>query len=114
MMKVGDTAYLVYEDHRKDPINVTIKSIGRKYITVDGVHSSESKYDIITKKSVDDNTGWNCCATLYASCEQYRQAQYKKLVTNELRLRIIARLQYGLVEDGTIRDMANLLGIEIE
>lgn len=114
MMKVGDTAYLVYDDTRKGPVNVTIKSIGRKYITVDGVHRSESRYDIITKKSVDDNTGWNCRATLYASCEQYRQVCYKKLVTNELRLRIIAKLQYSLVADDTIRDMANLLGIEIE
>lgn len=113
MMKAGDTAYLVYDDTRKDPLNVTIKSIGRKYITIDGVHSSESRYDILTKRSADDASGWNCRATLYESCEQYHQARYEKLVTNELRLRIIARLQYSLVADGTIRDIANLLCIEI-
>lgn len=70
-MKVGDKVYLVYEDPRRPSYNVTIKSIGSKYITVDGVHHSESRYDILTKKSVDDRNGWNCGARLYENKEKY-------------------------------------------
>ena len=111
-MKIGDTLYLVYDDTRKKPINVTVKSIGRKYITVDGVHACESRYDILTKRSVNDNTGWNCCATLYTSKEQYNKAAYQKLIANEYRLRIIYMLQHGRVPDSMILDIANQLGIK--
>lgn len=111
-MKIGDTLYLVYDDTRKEPRNVTVTSIGRKYITVDGVHGSESKYDILTKKSVDDNTGWNCRATLYTSKEQYNKIAYQKLITNEYCIRIIHMLQHGMVSDSKILDIANQLGIK--
>lgn len=49
-MKVGDKVYLVYEDPRRPSHEVNIISIGKKYITVDRVHRSESRYDILTKK----------------------------------------------------------------
>lgn len=56
-MKVGDNVYLVYDDARRGARHVVIKSIGSKYITMSGVHRSEARYDKLTKRSVDDNTG---------------------------------------------------------
>ena len=50
-MKVGDKAYLVYEDPRRPSCEVTVVSIGNKYITVDRVHHTESRCDILTKKN---------------------------------------------------------------
>lgn len=74
-MKVGDKVYVVFNDTRREPFYTTIKSIGRKYITIDNIHYTESKYDIVTKESVDDCNGHNCKATLYESEQAYIEKQ---------------------------------------
>lgn len=110
-MKVGDEVYLVYDDTRRVPRHVTIKSIGHKYITVSGVHSSESKYDILTKRSVDDTRGWNCKAQLYESVEQYNEQQLENLVIHELKTRIVFYLQHKSIAPEVIHTIAKLLHI---
>ena len=113
-MKVGDKAYLVYEDPRRHSHEVNIISIGKKYITVDGVHRSESRYDILTKKSADDQNGCNCRARLYESKEKYFEQQLENMRINEIRQRIIYRIQLGAIESKTLYTIAKLLKIETE
>lgn len=113
-MKVGDKVYLAYDDTRKSAQYVTIKSIGHKYITVSGVHSSESRYDILTKRSVDDIRGWNCNAQLYESEEQYNEQRLENLVLSELKARIVICLQCTPIAPKVIRTIAKLLHINIE
>lgn len=113
-MKVGDNVYLVYSDTRRKPCYVTIKSIGHKYITVSGVHSSESKYDILTKRSVDDTRGWNCNAQLYESEEQYHKQKLEDTILGELRNKIAFYVQHNLTEPKLIYTIAKLLKIEIQ
>ena len=110
-MKVGDSAYLVYSDNRKKPCYVTVKSIGHKYITVSGVHSSESKYDILTKSSVDDARGWNCNAQLYESEEQYRKQKSEDTILNKLRTEIVFYVQHKPIEPKLLHTIARLLKI---
>lgn len=113
-MKVGDKVYLVYDDSRRSPFYVTIRSIGNKYITIDGVHRSESRYDITTKCSVDDSRGWNCKARLYESKEKYFEQQLESMVIRELINRIVYCLNHKPIKPKTLHSIARLLGIETE
>ena len=113
-MKVGDEVYLVYEDTRRGSQYVTIKSIGSKYITVDGVHSSESRYDILTKESVDDRHGWNCRACLYESKEKYFEQQLENMRVNEIKTRIVYYIQHNTIEPEVLYTIAKLLKIKTE
>ena len=113
-MKVGDNVYLVYDDARRGACHVVIKSIGSKYITVSGVHRTEARYDKLTKRSVDDNTGWNCKAELFESKEKYFEQQLEDMRINEIRQRIIHRMQLGAIEPKMLYTIAKLLKIETE
>lgn len=113
-MKVGDKVYLVYEDPRRPSHEVNIISIGKKYITVDRVHRSESRYDILTKKSVDDQSGCNCRARLYESKEKYFEQQLEDMRINEIRRRIIYCVQSRAIEPKRLYTIAKLLKIETE
>lgn len=44
-LKKGDVVSCISRDSRNGNVEVTVKSIGRKYITVDGVNVSYSKYE---------------------------------------------------------------------
>lgn len=90
MIKVGSQVYIVPDDTRNIPYYRTVVSIGRKYITVDD-NPSCNKFDISTKKSVNDKTGWNPRLNLYESKFAYeQQLQYsierKQLLENIDRL----------------------------
>lgn len=110
-MKVGDNVYLVYDDARRGARRVVIKSIGSKYITVSGVHRSEARYDKLTKRSVDDNTGWNCNAELFESesaCIEYKNRySLERKLTNE----IIEALRHNAYKFNTLRDIKIISGI---
>lgn len=113
-MKVGDKAYLVYEDCRRPSCEVTVVSIGNKYITVDGVHRTESRYDILTKESIDDQSGWNCRARLYESREKYVEQQLEDIRVNEIKQRIIYVVKNCAIEPKLLYTIARLLKIEIK
>ena len=113
-MKVGDKAYLVYEDLRRPSHEVTVVSIGNKYITVDRVHRTESRYDILTKESVDDQSGCNCRARLYESKEKYLEQQSEDIRVGKIKQRIIHCVQSRAVEPKLLYTIARLLKIEIE
>lgn len=113
-MKVGDKVYLVYEDSRLRSQYVTIKSIGSKYITVDGVHRSESRYNILTKESVDDRSGWNCRARLYESKEKYFEQQLEDACVDKVKTRIVNYIQHHAIELKMLHTIAKLLKIETE
>lgn len=110
-MKVGDTVYLVYDDSRQRACNVVIKSIGNKYITVDGVHKSEARYDKLTKRSVDDNRGWNCNAELFESESAYIEYKNKRSLERKLANEIIEALKRNTYGFNTLRDIKIILGI---
>ena len=74
MIKVGSRVYIVPEDTRTKPYYAIVKSIGSKYITVEG-HSSYSRFSIYTHESIDDRTGWNPHLTLYESERDYQIMQ---------------------------------------
>ena len=113
-MKGGDKVYLVYEDSRRLSHEVNIISIGNKYITVDSVHRSESRYDILTKESVDDQSGCNCKARLYESKEKYFEQQLEDTRINEIRQRIIYCVRSRAIEPKRLYAIAKLLKIETE
>ena len=71
MIKVGSQVYIVPEDTREEPYYAIVKSIGSKYITVEG-HLSYSRFSIYTHKSINDRTGWNSQLTLYESKRDYQ------------------------------------------
>ena len=86
MIEVGSKVYIVPDDTRNVPYYRTVISIGRKYITV-ADNSSLNKFDILTKRSVDDKTGWNPKLKLYDSKFAYEQqlqyyAERKQLLEN--------------------------------
>lgn len=74
MIKVGSQVYIVPEDTREKPYCAIVKSIGSKYITVEG-HLSYSRFSIYTHKSINDKTGWNPQLTLYESKRDYQAMQ---------------------------------------
>ena len=111
-MKVGDKVYLVYEDSRRPSCEVTVVSIGNKYITVDGVHRTESRYDILTKESVDDQSGWNCRARLYESKKKYFEQQLENIRVNEIKQRIIYIVKNCAIEPKLLYTIAGLLKID--
>ena len=113
-MKVGDKAYLVYNDPRRPSCEVTVVSIGNKYITIDGVHRTESRYDILTKESVDDQSGWNCRARLYESKEKYFEQRAEDIYISEIKKRIIHLVQSCAIEPKLLYTIAGLLKIEIK
>ena len=98
-MKVGDKVYVVYDDNRRKPFYTTIRSIGRKYITINNAHPSESRFDILTKLSADDNRGWNCKAKLYESEEQFVEFTEKyelvKSLTSIAMNMLKAKMEYS-------------------
>ena len=74
MIKVGSQVYIVPRDIRTKPYYATVKSIGNKYITVEG-HPSYSRFSIYTHESADDKSGWNPRLTLYESEIDYQITQ---------------------------------------
>lgn len=110
-MKVGDNVYLVYDDARRGACHVVIKSIGSKYITVSGVHRSEARYDKLTKRSVDDNTGWNCNAELFESESTYIEYKNRYSLERKLVNEIIEALRHNAYRFNTLRDIKIILGI---
>lgn len=98
-MKKGNIVYVVYDDKRRSPFHATIKSIGKKYIHIDNVHISESKFDIITHESVNDNTGWNCKAKLFESKESYETQIKENELKRQLYLKITNKLRSASLFD---------------
>lgn len=74
MIKIGSQVYIVPEDTRTEPYHAIVKSIGSKYITVEG-HPSYSRFSVYTHESVDSKTGWNPRLTLYESEIDYQIIQ---------------------------------------
>ena len=88
MIKVGNRVYIVPEDTRTKPYYVIVKSIGSKYITVEG-HPSCSRFSVYTHESVSDRTGWNPRLTLYESERDY---QIMKEIQDE-RCKLISKIK---------------------
>lgn len=85
MIKVGNQVYIVPEDTRAKPYYAVVKSIGNKYIIVEG-HPSYSRFSIYTHKSVPDRTGWDPQLILYESERDYQimqeiQDERRKLIS---------------------------------
>ena len=76
---------------------VIIKSIGSKYITVEG-HPSHSRFSICTHESVDDKTGWNPRLNLYESEAEYDKQQALRLRKNKLQYEIENLIQTASIE----------------
>lgn len=91
MIKVGSQVYIVPEDTRTKPYYAVVKSIGSKYITVEG-HPSYSRFSIYTHESVDDKTGWNPRLTLYESEWSYQIMQEIQSERHELISKIENKL----------------------
>ena len=79
----------MYKDARNHPHYSNIISVGSKYITIDGVHRDYSKFDKITKESVDTRNGWNCRAMLFESEEAYSKHVLRKNKEVLLRNKLI-------------------------
>lgn len=77
MIQKGSKVYIVPRDTRIEPYYRTVVSIGRKYITVDD-NLHYNKFDILTKESVDDSSGWNPHLILYESKEAYKDIIEKR------------------------------------
>ena len=99
MIEVGDMVYVVYDDDRIPPIYATVKSIGRKFIHLDNVHVSASRFDITTHRSVDDRDGWNCRAELFESKEAYENQVKENELKAQLRKKVIDKLRTASLFD---------------
>ena len=96
-IKVGSQVYIVPEDTRTKPYCAVVKSIGSKYITVEG-HPSHSRFSICTHESVDDKTGWNPRLNLYESEAEYDKQQALRLRKNKLQYEIENLIQTASIE----------------
>lgn len=106
MIQKGDKVYIVPSDTRTKPYYVTVKSVGRAYITVDS-HPSYSRFSIYTHKSVLDRTGWDPQLTLYESEEDY---QLEQKIQNE-RCQLINKIKNKLSDAtlGELKEIYNLM-----
>ena len=108
MIKVGSQVYIVPEDTRTKPYYAIVKSIGNKYITVEG-HPSYSRFSIYTHESVDDKTGWNPRLTLYKSEIEYQTIQEIR----DKRCKLISKIENKL-SDATfdkLKEIYNFLSL---
>lgn len=108
-MKKGDKVYVVYKDARNRPHYSNIISVGSKYITIDGVHRDYSRFDKITKESVDTQNGWNCRAVLFESEEAYNEYVLRKNRKVLLRNKLIDYIK--TLECDKLEEIYKILGI---
>lgn len=97
MIQIGSKVYIVPNDTRHVPYYRTVKSIGRKYITVDD-NLSYARFDIITKESICDKSGWNPHLTLYENKAEYEAEQKVSNLKHSLLISIKMRLTNASVE----------------
>lgn len=88
-MKKGGTVFLVNSDNRIKPVTVTIKSIGSKYITVEGIHKDYSRIDINTHETTNDS---GSTYTMFESEEAYwnhiQDEELKRVLRREIKDKI--------------------------
>lgn len=108
-MKKGDSVYIVYDDSRMRPHRATILSIGSKYIYVSEMHPSQSRFDILTHKSVDTSSGYNIRATLYSSEADYRLLQERNAREKALREKVISWARHA--DMLLLETVINIVGI---
>lgn len=103
MIKIGSEVYIVPSDTRNKPYYRTVISIGRKYITV-ADNPSYNRFDILTKKSIANRTGWNPSLTLYESKEVYEDIIEKRDTWLKL---------YNIISDEHLLQKATIEQLEI-
>lgn len=97
-MNKGDRVIVVYEDKRISPLEATVISVGRKYITINNIHTDYSKFDLVTHESVDTRSGYNIRAKLYSSIDAYNEEIKEKQLYKELYDKILSLLKYASVK----------------
>lgn len=106
MIQRGSRVYIVPRDSRHSPYYVVVEKIGKKYITVVD-NPSCNRFDIRTKESIDDRTGWNPCLKLYESKEVYEKEKLEEELHANLITNIKLHIQSASIEK--LRQIYNIL-----
>lgn len=88
-LKKGDVVSCISRDSRSGNVEATVKSIGRKYITVDGVNKSYSKYERETLVCAD----WSSWELFPGTLDEYAQHLKDEHEREETIRRINRQLQ---------------------
>lgn len=92
-LKKNDQVYVVFEDTRRQGFYATVKSVGSKYVIVEGLPVGENRFDITTFLSVDSPKGYNCKAQLFQDESSYVEALAEVKAANKLYSDICHRLR---------------------
>lgn len=89
----NDKVYVAYDDPRRQGHYVTVKSVGTKYITVDGMSQGENRFNINTFLSADSPWGYNIGAQLFPDEASYLAALEDRELARRLYSGICDRLK---------------------
>lgn len=108
-MKKGDKVYVVYDDTRNKPHYSNIISVGSKYIIIGNIHRDYSRFDKMTKRSVDAPNGYNCRAMLFENEEAYNKHVLRKNKEALLKNKLISYIK--TLECDKLEEIYKILGL---